>query len=397
MSSEALSPAATSLEDPRPNLGLTWDHPRGYQALDAAARLLNVRATTLLWERQPLEGFESHPIGELASRYDLLVLDHPHIGEAVALDCLVPLEAFFSSEQIAAWSQHTIGHAMASYAWQGQHWALPLDVATQVMALRRDLVDGAAPQSWPDVVNLSKEKPVALSVAGPHIFLCLMSIAVATGEEPGTGDLFLSDDTFVAALALLEELYHRSPDWTLRLNPIGLLEAMSTRDDLALVPLVYGYVNYTRPLPDRRPVAFTEAPAGALSGRRGSILGGTGIAITRRARPDRALLDHLAWLMSAEVQRGFIPLHGGQPSHREAWSDTAANRNSGQFYASTFATTEQAFVRPRFDGYIAFQNKAADVLRTALSERTAHARVIGDLRRIWRAAQHQHVNNGRTK
>ncbi|MGY4476310.1 extracellular solute-binding protein [Bradyrhizobium sp. USDA 3364] len=395
MSGEALSPAATRPVDPRPHLGLTWDHPRGYQALDAAAKLLDVRATTLLWERQPLEGFESHPIGELASRYDLLVLDHPHIGEAVALDCLLPLEAVFSGEQIATWSKHSIGHAMASYAWQGQHWAMPLDVATQVMALRRDLVDGAAPQSWPEVVDLSRKQPVALSVAGPHIFLCLMSIAVASGEEPGAGDLFLSDDTFVAALALLEELYRRSPDWTRRLNPIGLLEAMSTRDDLALVPLVYGYVNYTRPLPDRRPIAFADAPAGA-SGRHGSVLGGTGIAITRRARPDRALLDHLAWLMSADVQRGFIPLHGGQPSHREAWSDVAVNRASGRFYASTFATTEQAFVRPRFDGYIAFQNRAADILRTALSERTAHARVIEDLRRIWRAAQHQQANNGRT-
>lgn len=395
MSSEALSPAATSPEGQRPHLGLTWDHPRGYQALDAAAKLLNVRATTLLWERQPLEGFESHPIGELASRYDLLVLDHPHIGEAVALDCLLPLEAVFSSEQIAAWSKHSIGPAMASYAWQGQHWAIPLDVATQVMALRRDLLDGAVPRSWPEVVELSRRKPVALSVAGPHIFLCLMSIAVATGEEPVNGDLFLSDTTFGAALALLEELYRRSPDWTLHLNPIGLLEAMSARDDLALIPLVYGYVNYTRPLPNRHPIAFADAPAGE-SGRRGSVLGGTGIAITRRARPDRALLQHLAWLMSAEMQRGFIPLHGGQPSHREAWSDTAVNRNSGQFYASTFATTEEAFVRPRFDGYIAFQNSAAHILRSALSERTPRARVIEDLRRIWRAARHQQANNGRT-
>lgn len=395
MSSEALSPAATSPEDRRPHLGLTWDHPRGYQALDAAAKLLNVRATALHWERQPLEGFESHPIGELASRYDLLVLDHPHIGEAVALDCLLPLEAVFSSEQITAWSKHSIGPAMASYAWQGQHWAMPLDVATQVMALRRDLVDGAAPRSWSEVVDLSKRKPVALSVAGPHIFLSLMSIAVATGEEPGASDLFLSDATFDAALALLEELYRRSPDWTLHLNPIGLLEAMSARHDLTLVPLVYGYVNYTRPLPDRHPITFADAPAGA-SGRRGSVLGGTGIAITRRARPDRRLLDHLAWLMSTEVQRGFIPMHGGQPSHRQAWSDAAVNRNSGQFYVSTFATTDEAFVRPRFDGYIAFQNRAADILRTALAERTAHARVIEDLRRAWRAAQHQHANNGRT-
>jgi multiple sugar transport system substrate-binding protein len=395
MSSEAPAPVLTRAGDHRPHRGLTWDHPRGYQALDAAADLVNAKATTLLWERQPLEGFESHPIGELASRYDLLVLDHPHIGEAVALDCLMPLEAFFSNGQIEAWSKQTIGQAMASYAWQGRHWAMPLDVATQVMALRPDLVGGAPPRSWAEVVALSRAKPAALSVAGPHIFLCLMSMAVAIGNPPDDSDRFLSDATFGAALALLEELYRRSPDWALHLNPIGLLEAMANGDDLALVPLVYGYVNYTRPPPDRRPIAFAEAPAGP-SGRRGSILGGTGIAITKRARPDPALFDHLAWLMSTDTQRGFIPLHAGQPSHRLAWSDADVNRNSGQFYASTFSTTENAFVRPRFDGYIAFQSKAADVLRAALSERTAHARVIGDIRQLWRMARQAIGNNGRT-
>lgn len=386
MSVEAVPPAATHSGDARLHLGLTWDHPRGYQALDAAARRIDAGAAGLRWERQPLEGFESRPIGELASRYDLLVLDHPHIGEAVALDCLMPLEACFSSEQIAAWSRHAIGRSMASYTWQGRHWALPLDVATQVTASRPDLLGSPLPQTWKDVVNLSKAKPVALSVAGPHAFLCLMSIAVSIGEEPRDDDTFLPDATLGEALALLEELYRRSPGWTRTLNPVGLLEALSRSDDLALIPLVYGYVNYTRPPAGRRPVVFTEAPVGS-SQRRGSILGGTGIAITRRARPDRALLEHLTWLMSVDAQRDFIPAHGGQPSHRDAWSDPIVNRNSGDFYSSTRATTEDALIRPRFDGYVAFQSNAADILRAALSAGSAHSGVIENLRQAWCAAR----------
>jgi len=43
--------------------GLTWDHPRGYNALAAAAE---ASGGLLHWDKQPLEGFESHPIGELA-------------------------------------------------------------------------------------------------------------------------------------------------------------------------------------------------------------------------------------------------------------------------------------------------------------------------------------------
>ena len=82
--------------------GLTWDHPRGYVALAAAAAKTAAEGRAVVaWSKQPLEGFESHPIAELAARYDLLVLDHPHIGEAVEADCLVPLEALFTADDIA--------------------------------------------------------------------------------------------------------------------------------------------------------------------------------------------------------------------------------------------------------------------------------------------------------
>ena len=85
-------------------LGLTWDHPRGYDAPAEAARRVNAdRAAPLItWDRQPLEGFESAPITDLTARYDLIVLDHPHIGEAVAERSLFPLEDLFSAEQLAS-------------------------------------------------------------------------------------------------------------------------------------------------------------------------------------------------------------------------------------------------------------------------------------------------------
>ena len=59
--------------------GLTWDHPRGYDALAEAARRVNAgrSAPLITWDRQPLEGFESAPITDLTARYDLVVLDTP--------------------------------------------------------------------------------------------------------------------------------------------------------------------------------------------------------------------------------------------------------------------------------------------------------------------------------
>ena len=176
--------------------GLTWDHPRGYNALAAAARRAELAESGLAiaWEKQPLEGFESHPIADLCARYDLVVLDHPHVGEAVEADCLQPLEAVFGADRIAELEAATIGPCLSSYRFAGRHWALPLDAATQVAVSVPELVP-VAPETWAEVVDLAEREPVALSLAGPHAFLTFASICVAIGQEPAVvpGDGFVDD------------------------------------------------------------------------------------------------------------------------------------------------------------------------------------------------------------
>jgi multiple sugar transport system substrate-binding protein len=361
--------------------GLTWDHPRGYNALAAAARHLECANGTIAidWDKQPLEGFESHPIQDLCARYDLVVLDHPHVGEAVEKGCLIPLEQLFGPEDIATWSVETIGRCLDSYRYAGGYWALPLDAATQVMALRTDLVGRDRPDTWEDVLTISARLPVVLSLAGPHAILTFLSIATAHGERPGeaAAERLVSYQVGEQALDVMASLFARMPVDTGDLNPIALLEDMARRDRLALCPLVYGYVTYAAPRePGRHAIGFHEAPRGAAAGRRGSTLGGTGIGVSRRCKVTPELLAHLEWLLSAEGQTDFIPRHDGQPSRRQAWHDAAVNARSSNFYANTIETMETAYVRPRFAGYIAFQSEASDILRRGLAERTPHRTML---------------------
>ena len=107
--------------------GLTWDHPRGYNALAAAADA--ARDVAIAWDKHSLEGFESRSIAEQCALYDLVVLDHPHVGEAVAADCLVPLENLFAADELAQWGDAAVGPSLASYLYADKHWALPLDAA----------------------------------------------------------------------------------------------------------------------------------------------------------------------------------------------------------------------------------------------------------------------------
>ena len=89
---------------------------------------------------------------------------------------------------------------------------------------------------------------------------------------------------------------------------------------------------------------------------------------TRRRRSTSPI-----WIAGAEVQRGPYAAAGGQPGHAAAWEDDAVNAATGDFYKNTRATLEAGWLRPRHDGYMAFQDEASERLNagTAASGRTA--------------------------
>jgi multiple sugar transport system substrate-binding protein len=359
--------------------GLTWDHPRGHGALRAAAQLQPM----IDWDVHSLEGFESAPIEDLCARYDLVVLDHPHLGEALARGCLRALDDVFETADLARIAADSIGRTYESYTMAGRQWALPLDAATQVMAVRGDLT-GDVPTTWDAVRGLSaRTGKVAMSLAGPHALLSFLSIAAALDPDTDLrdGNRWLSSAVATAACAMLADLARRSPASVRALNPIGLLSHMTTHDDVILCPLVYGYVNYASAAL-ARPLSFHDAPS-AGAGIPGSILGGTGIAVSRRCEPDDALREHLLWLMSEATQTGFIPTNDGQPSHRTSWADAQVNAASTGFYRQTTRTLEAARVRPRHDGYIAFQDRGSALLRDGIDSGTSAAALAASLGRLF--------------
>ncbi|MFZ2509439.1 MAG: extracellular solute-binding protein, partial [Steroidobacteraceae bacterium] len=323
--------------------------------------------------------------------YDLVVLDHPHVGEAVAAGCLRPLEAILSAAVIRDIAEATIGPCFSSYEQDGLHWALPVDAASQVLAMRVDLLEGGnPPQTWDEVTGLARKRPgqVVLSVAGPHALLSFMSIATALGDPPATRDSseFVAHDAGRRAIGILRELWDLMPADAAGLNPIGILERMSSGDDWALCPLVYGYVNYAAP-GRGRDLRFSDAPSATLGERPGSTLGGTGIGISTRCAMDAALRRHLEWLLGPEAQTVFIPAHNGQPSARAAWHDAAVNRAHGDFYRGTLRTLEAAYVRPRHAGYPAFQSAGSALIRTGLAESMADDCLLSELQDLYEASR----------
>jgi multiple sugar transport system substrate-binding protein len=189
------------------------------------------------------------------------------------------------------------------------------------------------------------------------------------------------------ALAIMAAIHRHATKLALGRNPIGILEAMAQGTDIAYCPLIYGYVNYAAPPAGRHPVRFTDVAAVRAGGALGSTLGGTGLALTRRAAITPELLTHLRNLMSEQTQRCFIPRHDGQPSARAAWRDDEVNAQWGNFYRDTLQTVEAAWVRPRYKNFIAFQTAASALMRAALESGTSAALLLSELQQQYASSR----------
>src|SRR5262249_29411895 len=117
--------------------GITWDHPRGYQPLAASVKpYMEMFGVAVEWEKRSLKDFGDAPIDKLAEQYDILIIDHPHVGLAAATNCLLPLDSCVAPETLQTLTDESAGPSHASYFYAGHQWALAIDAAMQSTAYR---------------------------------------------------------------------------------------------------------------------------------------------------------------------------------------------------------------------------------------------------------------------
>jgi multiple sugar transport system substrate-binding protein len=362
--------------------GMTWSHPRGYDPMVATAKAWADRTGVVIeWDKRSLQDFESFPVEELARQYDMIVIDHPHVGQIVAEGCLAPLDVPGREDERAALAQGSVGQSYPSYEYAGHQWAFPIDAATQVMAYRADLVE--PPADWDGIVALAKAGHVTLPLLAPHSMMCFFTLTASLGHPCATeGGEFVDRATGIRAIEMLAEVAQHLEPSNFAMDPIAASEAMAHADaKVALMPLGYGYVSYAVPGFRPHPLRFADIP---LPGAKGSALGGTGIAVSAFSQHRQAAIDYAYWVASADVQRGLYATSGGQPGHATAWEDDAVNAAAGNFYRDTRKTLEAAYVRPRHNGYMAFQDAASKRLNAGLIERQSPAAILAHIDRAFR-------------
>jgi multiple sugar transport system substrate-binding protein len=385
--------------------GITWNHPRGLDGLAATAAEYHTwhPEVQITWQTRSLQDFADFSVERLAERFDLVIYDHPFVGEAAALRCFLPLDEHLEAAFLEDQARHSAGASHRSYQWDGHQWALAVDAACQVSAYRPDLlaaidaiaaIDPGLPATWDEVLALAAAvrrhgRWIATPLIPVDSLMCLYTLcanAAGPGEEPcATPDCFVGRPLGRYALELLERLHAAvhpgSPGW----NPPALLDHMAREDDIVYCPLAFGYTNYGRAGFRPQRVLFADIPS-AGRGPAGAVLGGAGLGVSARAaHPDEACA-YAASVASAGVQRTTYVAAGGQPGHRGAWLDPGADALAGGFFAATLATIDASYLRPRHRGYVAFQDQGFALIYRHLNEHGDVDATLDELDALYRAS-----------
>ena len=365
--------------------GMAWDHPRGYDPMTATANEFMKKNPDceIIWEKRSLQAFADRPIEQMAFEYDLMVIDHPHVGEASRKGLLLEFNKYKEYQSdLDILSKQSVGQSHKSYEFNNNQYALAIDAATPVSAYREDLID-KIPRTYEDVIRLAENKKVMWPIKPVDSVSSFNTIAANIGSPLNEKDKkFIDKSIGISILKMMKRLSKLVPLDCLKMNPIETLEYMSTNNNILYCPLLYGYSNYSRKGFRDSVVKFTNTPSFNQDENNcsGSQIGGTGIAISKQTKNKGIALKYSFWIASAECQRSLYYFSGGQPGNLDAWQDKSVNLDSDDFFKGTLETLNKSWLRPRYDGYMYYQDLAGTIINKYLSSDTSAESVIDELK-----------------
>jgi multiple sugar transport system substrate-binding protein len=341
------------------------------------------------WDKRTLDEFGHKPINQLIHDYDLIVIDHPWAGFCFDHNLVWDQKILLSADQWNNLADNCIGPTFKSYIFDNMLLAIPIDAATPVPSWRPDLVeknDLQIPKTWNELIALADKKHAVMPGFGADLFLNWLMLWHALDAHPfENADNIADRSKAIEAACLLKRLAEPMPKEIMDWNPIFIAELMTQQDMYSYCPFAYSYGNYCRPSFVSKPLKYGnlvklhEKPLK-------SILGGTGIAISRRCKDIEVAVDFSLYCASAEIQSNLYTYAGGQAVRKEAWNASNLSSFTGGFFADSYISHENALVRPRYNGYVGLQEKAGRFLQQFIKEEISEAG-------LWNAVQDCYRNS----
>ncbi len=353
--------------------GITWGHSRGITPLLAVSQRYNELHPNvdIRWKKRSLQAFADMPIENLTKEYDLLIIDHPWVGSAAASNCVLPLEDYIERDYLLDQLENTVGYSHKSYHYTNKQWALAIDAATPAASFRKDLMDSnneALPQTWEQLIRLAKKGKVAVPAIAIDLLMNFYTLCIACNQEP-----FLNEGEVVEmqvgiqAIEMMKELYSLVDKKMFDYNPIKVAEIMTSTDEYWYCPFAYCYSNYARVGYAKNLLHYADVVS-INNKKLRTTIGGTGIAVSAFSNNKDEAIDFASMLASGLCQSTMYVQHGGQPGHLAAWKDETANALTNNFFKTILPIMENGYVRPRYNGYLHFQDLAGEPLRDCLMQ-----------------------------
>ncbi|HEU0227068.1 MAG TPA: extracellular solute-binding protein [Arachidicoccus soli] len=350
--------------------GITWDHSRGYSPMVATSQRFNeITETNITWEKRTLQDFADKPINKLVEIFDLLIIDHPWIGFAAEKKLFVPLDQYLPNEYLDDLERNTVGQSYSSYQHNNHLWALPIDAATPVASYRKDILsmhNEDLPKDFSELLALAQKGLVIFPIIAIDTLMNFFMLCATLGENPFSNENeVISSAIGTEALHLLKELANTVDKRCFEWNPIKVYEVLSNTDEFAYCPFAYGYSNYAKEGFAKNKLAFADLIQ-LKAEKLKSTIGGTGIAISTNCSNLDAAMQFVQYVASPTIQQHLYFDSGGQPAHFASWQNKYCNKVTDNFFSATLPALERAYLRPRYNGFIYFQDRAGDIIRDYL-------------------------------
>ncbi|HEX5554246.1 MAG TPA: extracellular solute-binding protein [Chitinophagaceae bacterium] len=372
--------------------GITWDHSRGYTPMIATSQRFSEinPEVTIRWEKRSLQEFADQSIVALAGEYDLIVLDHPWIGAAAERQVILPLDEHLPPAFTRELASYSVGSSYSSYTYQGHQWAFPIDAATPVAACRPDLLSRMnlqPPKTYSQLLAMAATGRVILPAIAIDSLMHFYMFCASLGERPfSTDKAVVTGEIGAESLRLLKRLIEKTDPRCFDWNPVKVYEMMAETDEFVYCPFAYGYSNYSRKGYAAHRLNFHDLISLDNHRKLISTLGGTGIAVSSHtAHPDIAM-EYIRYISSATCQQTLYFENGGQPAHYLAWTDYYANFKCAGFFKATLPALKRAYLRPRYNGYIDFQDQAGDIVRDYLLKGGPEKETLHQLNNLYHAS-----------
>lgn len=358
--------------------GMTWDHVRGRDCLIQSNDLLIQKCgISVTWDARSLLAFGDQHISEFYNDYDLMIIDHPHVPDAVHADAVIPFEELVTASQLDLLEATSVGASHDSYLYQGKHWALAIDTAAQVSAFRPDKAE-RSPVFWHEVFALAKKKELLWAHKPVDAFSTFATLMAQKGHPLEGTSRFIDQEMAFEVLEFMVELASLVPDFCATSNPIDIAEVLSGTDDYAYGICMYGYSNYSREGFRKHVLVYDDLPS--FDGRAtGSQLGGAGVAVSSKSKNPKAAAEAAMLLSLPDIQATTYGLGGGQPGNLIAWKDQLLNEVSNNFFRNTLRTLENAWVRPRVLGWPDVQYQSSLIIHNCLVEKKVSKKDVEEI------------------